>query len=377
MTTPYRIRVVVVAPIMVKFDAISMSARDMIRALRTDPVVDVCHMGCTCEFPDIDFEYCETSSDLLKSRRYLDADIAIFHFGIYHSLFDSLYAAGPPVRIVCFHNITPKRFVDTCDHEIIERSFQQIEALRYATEIWAVSDVNARELLNRGFRPEQVRLVPLIVDDPSPMRLADKQHSIVNILYMGRIVPAKGLIDLVDAIGRADMASGSYRLTIAGNTTWSDPVYISEVKSAIRHYALENHIDFVGRIDEVEKVRLFRNAHILAIPSYHEGFCRPVVEGHRTGAVPVVYDGYNLPFVVANLGRVIPAGNVSLFGQAIRDLCEVLPLALTETEKEFLPLDCGMTSVSEFDRSTQRHIEQFTFQSVSAQIRHLVRRLGA
>jgi glycosyltransferase involved in cell wall biosynthesis len=370
------LRVAVVAPIIVRYDAISSSARDTIRALSADPRLMVKHFGCACDFPDIAHRPCGDVSQLLLDPDYQAADVAIFHFGIHHSLFDALLGGSPPVRIVRFHNVTPAQFVGAADVPVIERSLRQIELLRRTDEIWADSTVNAQELLLRGFEPSRIRVIPLVVEDPASATLAQKRTAPVHILYVGRIAPSKGLHDLIPAIAQVDAPRGAMRVTIAGNTAWSDPSYLASLRTLIARHGLSDVVHFAGTVDDAERERLFHDAHVLAVPSYHEGFCRPVAEGLRTGCVPVVYDAYNLPHIAAGLGRVVPAGDIGSLAAAMQDLVRALPAALDRPSERRLPIDRGLVSVLEHAALTQRHVAGFTADTVGSQMRDQVLKLA-
>jgi len=370
------LRVAIVAPVMVKYDAISASVRDTMRALAGDRGFTPMFFGCTCDYCDVVFHRCRDVSDLLIDPDYLNSDIAIFHFGMYNNLFDALAAGGPPIRIVHFHNVTPACFVSEADRPAIARSLAQIDVLRRADEIWADSPTNARELLDRGFDPARIQILPIVVDKPAPANLADKAATPIELLYIGRIVPAKGLHDLVSAIAGLDLAAGTVRVSIVGNTAWSETSYLEKIRAQIGQHGLGDVVRFVGTVDDAERERLFHAAHILVIPSYHEGFCRPVVEGLRTGCVPVVYDGYNLPHIAAGLGRVVPTGDVPALTAAIRELVNILPTALAQPEAVLLDLDVGKVSIKEFTRLAQNHTAAFAFDAIGTQIRQRLLRIA-
>ena len=364
------LRVAVVAPIMVRYDAISLSARDTVRALGTDPLFEAQHIGCACDFPEIRHRPCGTVADLLLDPFYQTADAAIFHFGIHHSLFDALMTGGPPVRIVRFHNVTPARFVGAATVPVIEKSLRQIEILRHADEIWADSPTNAQELIDRGFDPSRLRVIPLVVDDPGVARLAEKPVVPAHVLYVGRIAPSKGVHDLVLAVAKARLSKDALRVTIAGNVAWSDPSYLAQLHRLVGQYDLANVVHFAGTVNNAERDQLFHSAHILAIPSYHEGFCRPVAEGLRAGCIPLTYNAYNLPHIVAGLGRVVPSGNIDALTAALEDLVRTLPAALEHPTEPLLTLDRGKMSVATFTDLAHRHTASFAFEVVSTEIRN-------
>lgn len=363
------LRVAVVAPIMVRRDAISLAVRDTMRFLSKEAGFKSIHLGHACEYPEISHRQRNTSGELLLDPDYFTADAAIFHFGIYHGLFDALLGGGPGKKIVRFHNVTPPHLVRPADISLANRSLRQIDIFRFADEIWADSPSNAEHLLERGFDKDKIRVIPLVVEDPMPFKLAEKAKDRIFVLFIGRIAPSKGIHDLINAVARAPAIRNMIQVTIAGNMHWSDPVYVRELRSLIAKHRLEPVISFTGTIDDAERDRLLGEAHILAMPSYHEGFCRPVAEGFRAGVVPLVYDAYNLPHIANRLGCVVSTGDVEALAAGLSKLVLAQLDGLARPYEAGLPLDRGPTSVHEFDRLAQRWTQEFTFERIAAQTR--------
>ncbi|MDX8531113.1 glycosyltransferase family 4 protein [Mesorhizobium sp. VK25D] len=370
------LRVAVVAPIMVRRDAISLAVRDTMRFLSKKAGFEAIHLGHACEYPEIAHRQRNTSGELLLDPSYYAADAAVFHFGIHHGLFDALLGGGPRTRIVRFHNVTPPHLVRPVDIPVVERSLRQIEILRRADEIWADSPSNAEYLLERGFDPDKIRVIPLVVEDPACSSLAEKAKDHISVLFVGRIAPSKGIHDLIKAIARASAVRKMLRVTIAGNMHWSDPAYVRELQSLVGEHHLESVVSFTGTIDDVERDRLFRDAHIVAIPSYHEGFCRPVAEGFRAGCVPLVYDAYNLPHIANRLGCVVPTGDVEALAAGLSKLVLAQLDGMAKPDDPVLPLDRGPTSVHEFDHLAQQWVQEFTFERIAARTRERLLRLA-
>lgn len=360
-----RLKVAIVAPIAVRYDAISIAVRDTYGILASDDRFQPVHLGAACDFPEMVHVPCGDVAELLLAPAYQQADVAIFHFGVHHSLFDALLMAGPPTRVVRFHNVTPPQFVASGDRPLVERSARQIDVLRNADEIWADSETNAYALLQRGFDAQRIKVIPLVVEDPAPAFLAAKPAAPVGLLYFGRIAPAKGVHDLIDALACSALPRGSMKLIIAGNTAWSDPRYLDLLRSKIARSGLEEVVDFVGTVADDTRERLFHSAHLVVIPSYHEGFCRPVAEGFRAGCVPVVYDASNLPLMVDGLGRVVACGDVPALSAALTELVQTMPAAIRYSDRPGLPLDCGSASVREFDARAKIRARDFAFERVA------------
>jgi glycosyltransferase involved in cell wall biosynthesis len=314
---------------------------------------------------------------MLLNEDFLAADVILYHFGIYNGLFDAMLVGNGRARqIVRFHNVTPARLLNGKDQRIIERSLNQLVNLRFVDEIWADSIVNAEELLSRGFDPAGVRIMPLAVESPSLAMLSEKEASFVDLLFVGRIVPSKGVLDLVRAIRETRKRTAvPFRLRIVGNREWSDVAYLMQVESEIADGHLGDIVEVLGTVDDAILGCLYREVQVFVIPSYHEGFCRPVVEALRAGCVPVGYAAYNLPHIAGGFGRMVPVGNIELLTTALVEVIEGIARGLGSIETRELPLDCGLLSVAGFDAATKAYIRGFSLsrfrQTVVSRVRHI------
>src|SRR5579883_2401115 len=116
----------------------------------------------------------------------------------------------------------------------------------------------------------------------------------IEILCLGRIVPSKGVRDLVAAIALiCKRPLPPFRVKIAGNLGFSDKDYCDSVRQDIAAHRLADIVEIIGTVTPSKRDRLLHAAHVIAIPSYHEGFCIPAIEGLRAGCVPVGYAAYN------------------------------------------------------------------------------------
>jgi glycosyltransferase involved in cell wall biosynthesis len=79
-----------------------------------------------------------------------------------------------------------------------------------------------------------------VVEDPAPAALAGKPATgPVEMLLISRIAPSKDVHDLLAAVARAGLPQDAIRLSIAGNTAWSDPAYLARPRSLIGGLGLE------------------------------------------------------------------------------------------------------------------------------------------
>lgn len=363
-TSDLPLRVTIICPIVVRHDAISAAAVDTYRALANDPRFDVVLLTWCSDFPEIGARIVLGGvADMLLDPAFLQADMLVYHFGIYAELIDALLVGnGHAVQAVYFHNITPIEIVPAADRPTIERSFRQVSNLGCADEVWPVSPVNAQELIDRGLDQSRLRTIPLAVDGPRLLDLEGKQARPIEILFVGRLVPSKGVLDLIRGMARIrHRLRVSARIRIVGNERFSSQAYIAAVRAEITALGNDLSVELLGTVDDERLHDLYLSSHVFAIPSYHEGFCKTAVEALRAGCIPVGYAAHNLPNVVGGLGRLTPAGDINELGAALLDVVNGTAAALEAPEHAHLHLDRGQMSLREFDREAKRYVETFTF----------------
>jgi len=367
------VRIALVVPQIVRFDAISTAARHTIRALRQEAGYELTVLTSRSDFPDIPVEFVRGVGELLLHPAFLAADLVIYRFGIYNPFFDSMLANRHARQIVGFHNITPVEFAPAEYRTLIEDSFRQLFNLRSADRIWADSGVNAAVLKAHGFDPSKIEIIPLAVERPPIAALAIKPTRQVELLFVGRMVPSKGVLDLIEA---ADLARRRcdvpFRLRLVGNLEFSNPAYVERIKRAIAERGM-SCAQFVGTVDDKTLIALYLTAHIQVLSSYHEGFAVPVVEALRAGCIPVGYAAYNLAHIANRLGRMVPTGNRVALASALVDVINGVAMSNGQPDAPFLPLDCGRVSRNAFDKAARSYVANFTFDRMAGHMLRSIR----
>ena len=105
-----------------------------------------------------------------------------------------------------------------------------------------------------------------------------KTHS---LLFLGKLVPSKGLYDLIDAVSMLRVTFSDIELVIGGSGN-SDIFHNYAKKSGI-----DDKIKFAGWIEGKEKNLYLSHSSIFVLPSYNEGLPVSVLEAMAAG-IPVV-----------------------------------------------------------------------------------------
>ncbi|WP_136707690.1 glycosyltransferase [Agromyces sp. H66] len=194
-------------------------------------------------------------------------------------------------------------------------------ALRAASGISACNAEAARIVEDKGFAG-RARVIPLGIDEqrfrPADASAAsapprDLGPASIVVGFLGRLVPEKGVLVLLDAVAR----DPRLRLRIAG----SGPL-APELGGRATAVGIADRVEVVGPIDPDAVVDFYRTLDVLAVPSlpttsWTEQFGRVAVEAMACGVPVVSSDAGALPDVVGRAGLVVPAGDAAALASAL------------------------------------------------------------
>ena len=109
-----------------------------------------------------------------------------------------------------------------------------------------------------------------------------KSHEMRTLLFLSRIHPKKGLIELVEAWSR--VRPRGWRVVVAGP---DEDGHRAKVEARIMNKGLTEDFQFVGSVDGEEKAALYRSADLFILPTFSENFGIVVAEALAYG-LPVI-----------------------------------------------------------------------------------------
>jgi glycosyltransferase involved in cell wall biosynthesis len=306
-------RIALVSGVCVRHDAISNSLRSQADVLRSaGHEVRIFVQATDCLDP-ADVRVVGSSWELASDPFYASADLVVVHYGVRHDLFSALVLPHPGRRVVHFHNITPPDVLAGAARALAHDSFQLLGAAALADEVWVDSPHNAVVLMaTTDVAPDRIRPmelhVPFVDRPPASPDLDVDPDRPLEVVTVGRFVPAKGLHDLLAAAGR--IRARPVRLVLAGSTRYSDRSYLEQLRT--RATELPDGVEAVllADVDDDELARRLDAADVFVSASHHEGFCVPVVEALAHGCRLVVTDAGALPDTAGGCGTVVPVGDV-------------------------------------------------------------------
>jgi glycosyltransferase involved in cell wall biosynthesis len=281
--------------------------------------------------------YALTMDDELRGdvRHFSDpdarrGDVTIFHFAL-PSPMTQAFATLDGARVLQYHNITPAAFFAQYDSGLFRLAAlgrQELRSLAGHVDLaLGDSDFNRQELEALGFAPTGV--MPIAVNlariTDAPRRPALEQilaDGLINILFVGRIVPNKRIEDhirLAEIYKR--YVDSYYRFIFVGRYDGL-PRYYAQVRALIAELKmLPDRFWFTGPVPDDDLAAFYRWADVYVSLSEHEGFCVPLIEAmaadvpvlaYAAGAVPetlggagVLFEPKDLEFAAEMLGTLV------------------------------------------------------------------------
>ena len=188
----------------------------------------------------------------------------------------------------------------------------------------------------------------------------------VRLLYVGRLVRVKGIGDLIEAL-RILRARGSdpVELTLVGSLVISSPEDIAAFRQQIRQHGLDRVVRWEFDASGERLEQLYAESDAFVMPSYHEGFCMPLIEALSHGLPMLHSDRGAIPETSGGLGLTFAAGQPE-------SLAGCLGRFLEASSRTMVPTDRGVLDREEWLRQVSHHLENYTFQSFyDAMVPHL------
>jgi glycosyltransferase involved in cell wall biosynthesis len=238
-------------------------------------------------------------------------DLLIYHYGIFHAsaLF---FQSAKCKRILIYHNITPAHFFhgwDANNEHNCHIGRLALHRLLGADVAVGVSEFNRQELIAVGFDEAKTAVLPIFLTPeaqatiPIDKNLQSKIHQSANTnwLTVGRVVPNKGIPDLIRLFYVYNKSINPHaHLYIVGSNKMQ--AYHTALKSLAQSLEIEEHITFTGRVSDSHLKTYYQSADLYVSASYHEGFCVPLIESMHYGLPILAHAAAAIPETLGHAG---------------------------------------------------------------------------
>jgi L-malate glycosyltransferase len=246
-------------------------------------------------------------------------EVTIFHFALPSAMTEA-FARLDGRRILQYHNITPAHFFAGYAPGLFRLAAlgrRELQSLAGRVDLaLGDSEFNRQELEALGFTrtgvlPIAVNTERITAAPPRPALEKILGDGLMNILFVGRIVPNKKIEDhirLAEVYKR--YVDSFYRFIFVGRYD-GVPAYYAQVRALIAELKmLPDRFWFTGPVPDEDLGAFYRWADAYVSLSEHEGFCVPLVEAmaadvpvlaYAAGAVPETLGGAGLLFAPKDL----------------------------------------------------------------------------
>jgi glycosyltransferase involved in cell wall biosynthesis len=306
--------------------------------------------------------------DLVTDAFFEAADLHIFEFGWHYDIFDAILFCPERSRTAAFfHGITP---IELCtDQNKAWRSYKQKLNLLTADRVFCASPYTFGDLARFGVAPDRLRLLPLPVSLVPHGAVTKSSEGPVELLHVGRLMPHKGALDLLRAMAGLTPGLAVKLRIVGGADEKTAPGYHAELMRFIAANGLGDAVELVGGVGhDADLSALYARADAVVLPSYHDGYCLPVIEAFAHGCHVIAYDGANLPNITNGHGMLVPQGDIERLGAAISSFVTALTEArrhgttpVIETSGGPVPLDRHRQALAAYTRQFDRRLFEERF----------------
>lgn len=227
----------------------------------------------------------------------IDPDIVDYHYR-WSGSYNRAFFRSSGRRVMTFHNLYAEgtgalKLLSAVNDSLFVRRLKGID------HILSVSDFVRKQLMSRGIRPDRVTTSYNGVDLHNG-RTVDERFA----LFLGRLVPTKGLKTLVKAAIEADVP-----LKIAG----TGPLF-----KWLKKAEGGGKVEVLGAVTEEEKESLLASCTFVVLPSLQEAFGVVALEGMSHSKPVIASDSGGLPEVVGDAGTIFRSGDSEALARAMK-----------------------------------------------------------
>ncbi|MEP6669616.1 MAG: glycosyltransferase family 4 protein [Chthoniobacter sp.] len=173
-----------------------------------------------------------------------------------------------------------------------------------------------------------------------------------RLLYVGQLIPQKGIHTAIAALGLlcAEPACESLTLTIVGGG--QDPDYENRLREMLTPLGLSDRIHFLGKVPRTDLPGIYAQHDVLVFPSeWEEPFAITPLEAMASGLVVVgtTTGGSGELFRNRETALTFAAGDAGDCARAIRELCDDPALAESIRHRAFVEVTTRYTLVAMVD----------------------------
>jgi glycosyltransferase involved in cell wall biosynthesis len=155
---------------------------------------------------------------------------------------------------------------------------------------------------------------------PEDITSRAKQGEPLRILFLGNLIPRKGLVNLLAALSM--IPNERWVLNIVGDPEM-DPGYVKDIKKLVLEKELENQVNLSGYLETQDLQKVMNESQLLVLASEYEGFGIVFLEGMAFGLPAIATTGGGAVEIISHGedGFLVPPGDQN---QLVYYLCQLM-----------------------------------------------------
>ena len=188
-----------------------------------------------------------------------------------------------------------------------------VAGLARATRVVVVATEQATFLRGSGLLAASPSVIPSGVA-PALLERAETtaEHEGFEFLFAGRLVPEKGVKELLDAFARMARTHPDARLTLMGSGPEEDAL-----RERVQAGALGEVVQFLGAVPHAEALDAIESADAFVLPSHAEGSPLSVTEALALGTPVIATRVGALPELLGAAGLIVEKNDVAGLARAM------------------------------------------------------------
>ena len=204
-------------------------------------------------------------------------------------------------------------------------SFYERHVLTQVRNLISISPYVDQEIqaLNERFPTRAFRGRVFRIDNPVDERFftVPEPANELTILYVGRVIPRKGLLELLRSFAIVSADIPGARLRIAGEMD-AAPEYVGACRQFVADHHLEGSVLFLGSLTMEQVIEEYSSCGLVALPSLQETSPVAVAEAMAAGRAVVTNRVCGMPYLVEDgqSGLLLNYGDAEGWATALRKL---------------------------------------------------------
>ncbi len=148
-----------------------------------------------------------------------------------------------------------------------------------------------------------------------------RQPGPLRILFLGNLIPRKGLHTLIEALSVAQNGTLRCQLDVIGSLT-TDPGYARAMQQKAAVLSLSSTVHFLGPLDNAALAAKLSSAQVLVVPSSYEGFGIVYLEGMAFGLPAIGTTAGAASEIISDdeTGYLVPPGDAATLSERLSAL---------------------------------------------------------